>query len=150
MGFMDDVPDDPNKKPDNTYLCTITTSEAKVTKNGDKFGWNINLTITEGDYRNADIFDWHMICPVVGDEKQWKDASQRDLAAIKQRLLQFGVSHTKMSGFQSLEEMANFFPDLIGTENLAVKLRNNRIQEITLADPATVSGGTSSGLLGSI
>jgi hypothetical protein len=144
MSLMGNVPDDPYAKPDNKYLCTITQSEGKPTKGNDKYGWNLTFSIVEGDYKSADIFEWKMLCAWDGEKIVEEEVNRRDLSHIKQRMLQLGVSYDIINRWASVQEISDYLPELVGTENVVVTYKNNRIIKVEI-DGDLVSGSVSSG-----
>lgn len=51
---IDDIPDNPNHLPEDTYICRITKAEMRPTKNNaQKIGLTITYQIDEGEYASA-------------------------------------------------------------------------------------------------
>jgi hypothetical protein len=98
---IDDVPDNPNVLPDNTYKFNITEAKVGPTKDKSKTGITFRYQIVEGAWSTFfPIVDWVR----VPDAKTPREEIPRILSYIKMRLLAFGFS---------VEEIQNFGPKMI-------------------------------------
>lgn len=98
---IDDVPDNPNVLPNNTYKFSITGAEVKPTKDSSKTGITFRYQIVEGAWSTFfPIIDWVR----VPDANVKPDEMSRILSYIKMRLLAFGFT---------VEEIQNFGPKMI-------------------------------------
>jgi hypothetical protein len=101
MGFfdsvnVDDIPDNPNELPNNTYKFQVISAELKPTKNNDKTGITFKYQIVEGAWSNFfPLVDW---CRVP-DNNVKPDEVQRMLSYLKMRLIAFGFSPEEIQAF---------------------------------------------------
>lgn len=111
--------DNPFYKPDDTYLCLITSAGVKKSQKGTR-GWTIDYTIQEGKYKGRRIQEWKNIpwpwqvkgyeteeAMKNGGEKSEKIAedADRDLSFLKGRLKDFGIPEEQMNSIQPAEIM---------------------------------------------
>lgn len=98
---VDDIPDNPNDLPNNTYKFSITSAMVKPTKDNSKTGITFKYQIVEGPWASFfPIIDWVR----VPDGKTPADEVERILSYIKMRLLAFGFS---------VEEIQEFGPEMV-------------------------------------
>ncbi|MFE1914999.1 hypothetical protein [Streptomyces anandii] len=103
MGFfdsvnVDDIPDNPNELPNNTYKFQVISAVLDKTKNGDKTGITFKYQIIEGPWSNFfPIVDWVR----VPDGNVKPDEVQRMLSYLKMRLLAFGFSIDEIQTFDN-------------------------------------------------
>jgi hypothetical protein len=88
---IDDVPDNPNELPNNTYLFEVVQAKHSPTKNNaSKEGITFKYQIVQGPWSSFfPITDWSET-PVKGVTP--KDKAQLMLSYVKMRLLAFGYS----------------------------------------------------------
>jgi len=93
---VDDIPDNPNELPNNTYKFQVISAVLAPTKQGDKTGITFKYQIIEGSYSNFfPLVDWVR----VPDANTKKDEIQRMLSYLKMRLLAFGFSTEEIQAF---------------------------------------------------
>lgn len=137
MSFFDDVDvndisDDPNKLPNNTYLFKITSAKFGPTNDGNKTGITFKYQIVEGAYSTFfPLTDWVR----VPDKNTRPDEKPRMLSYLKMRLLAFGYTPDEIQGFGP-----KMVEDCIGREFFGTtsskkdpKTDNNQIRVHTFA-----------------
>lgn len=93
---VDDLPDNPNELPNNTYKFRVTSAEIKPTKSGDKTGITFKYQIVEGPYSNFfPLSDWTR----VPDSNTKSDEIERMLMYLKMRLVAFGFTMDEIQKF---------------------------------------------------
>lgn len=93
---VDDIADDPNNLPNDTYKFKVTQAELKLTKDGSKTGITFRYQIVEGQWSTFyPLVDWVQ----VPDKGVPKDERGRMLSYLKSRLLAFGFSTEEIQGF---------------------------------------------------
>jgi hypothetical protein len=93
---VDDIPDDPNNLPNNTYHFRVISAKLAPTANKDKTGITFKYQIVEGAYSSFfPLVDWVR----VPDAKVPKDERQRMLSYLKMRLLAFGYTPAEIQKF---------------------------------------------------
>ena len=105
---VDDIPDDPNELPNNTYMFKVTSAVIAKTKANPnkpekaiKTGITWKYQIIEGAWSTFfPLSDW-VQCP---DENTKPEEVTRMLSNIKMRLLAFGFS---------VDEIKDFGPEMI-------------------------------------
>lgn len=96
---VDDIPDDPNFLPNNTYKFEVVKADVGPTTQGDKTGILFRYQIREGEWSTFfPVTDWVR----VPDGNTRKDEMERMLSHLKMRLVGFGFSP---------EEIQKFGPD---------------------------------------
>ncbi|MFF5977047.1 hypothetical protein ACFY7C_36705 [Streptomyces sp. NPDC012769] len=98
---VDDIADNPNELPNNTYKFQVISAEVKPTKDNSKTGITFKYQIMEGAYANFfPLTDWVR----VPDANTKPDEIERILSYLKMRLIAFGFSP---------DEIANMGPETI-------------------------------------
>lgn len=105
---IDDIPDDPNALPNNTYKFKVTSAVFAKTKTDPskpdkviKDGITFKYQIVEGAWSSFfPLVDWVQ----VPDKNTKADEVSRMLSALKMRLLAFGFT---------VEEIKDFSPDMV-------------------------------------
>lgn len=121
---IDDIPDNPNELPNNTYTFQVTSAILKPTRDGGKTGITFKYQIVEGSWSNFfPLVDWVR----VPDDKTNPSEVQRMLSYLKMRLLAFGFSP---------EEIQDFGPDMVD------KCLNRRFYGTTSAKKDDNTGNT--------
>lgn len=93
---VDDVPDNPNELPNNTYKFQVTSAVLKPTNSGDKTGITFKYQIVDGSWSNFfPLVDWVR----VPDGNSKPDEVNRMLSYIKMRLLAFGFTPDEIQEF---------------------------------------------------
>ncbi|MGS2592210.1 hypothetical protein [Streptomyces hebeiensis] len=98
---IDDIPDNPNELPNNTYKFKVTSAKVGPTKDGSKTGISFKYQIIEGSYSSFfPLNDW---CRVP-DNKTNPDEVEKMLSYLKMRLLAWGFS---------IDEIQHFGPETV-------------------------------------
>jgi hypothetical protein len=98
---VDDIADDPNALPNNTYTMRIIGAKIGPTRDKSKTGITFRYQICEGPWSTFfALTDWVR----VPDANTKEDEIERILSYIKNRLLAFGYS---------VEEIAKFGPKMV-------------------------------------
>lgn len=93
---IDDIPDDPNSLPNNTYVFQVTGAKLGPTKDKSKNGITFRYQIIEGAWSTFfPITDWVQ----VPDDSVKAEEVDRMLSSIKMRLLAFGFPPEKIQKF---------------------------------------------------
>jgi hypothetical protein len=88
---VDDIPDNPNELPNNTYKFKVTSAKFAETKGGGKFGITFKYQICEGPWSTFfPLTDWVRV--PTKSEGLPKDERDRMLAYLKMRLIGFGYT----------------------------------------------------------
>lgn len=101
MGFfddhdVDDIPDDPNHLPDNTYAFEVVKAEINPTKDGSKTGIVFRYQILNGEWATFfPLSDWVR----VPDKNTESDKVSRILSHLKMRLVGFGFTNDEIQKF---------------------------------------------------
>lgn len=101
MGWFDsvnvnDIPDNPNELPDNTYKFQVTSAVLNPTKDKTKTGITFKYQIVEGAWSNFfPLVDWVR----VPDSNTKPDEIERMLSYLKMRLLAFGFTPDEIQDF---------------------------------------------------
>lgn len=90
---VDDIPDNPNHLPEDTYICRVAKAVLKPTANKDKIGLTISYQIIEGPYRTMFPFtEWlHVPRKSEIETEEDKVKAARNNAKLKQRYIAFGI-----------------------------------------------------------
>lgn len=97
----DDIPDNPNELPNNTYTMQVIDAKYGPTKGGDKMGILFKHQIIEGAWQTFfPLVDWIE----VPTDNTPADKVGRMLSALKMRLLAFGLT---------IKEIQDFGPDQV-------------------------------------
>lgn len=98
---VDDIPDNPNELPNNTYKFLVIGAVHRPTKDNSKTGITFKYQITEGSWSTFfPLVDWVR----TPDASMPNDEKQRLLSYLKMRLIAFGFS---------MDEIQNFGPDTL-------------------------------------
>jgi hypothetical protein len=98
---VDDIPDNPNELPNDTYKMQIISAKLGPTNDGKKTGIIFKYQIIEGPFSTFfPLVDWVQ----VPDSKVSPDNKPRMLSYIKMRLLAWGFS---------IEEIGQFGPKTV-------------------------------------
>lgn len=93
---VNDIADNPNELPNNTYRFKVTGAELRPTHDGSKQGITFRYQIIEGSYSTFfPLTDWVQ----VPDENTPDDKIDRMLSYLKMRLLAFGYSPDDIQEF---------------------------------------------------
>jgi hypothetical protein len=117
MGFfdnidIDDVPDNPNELPNDTYKFEVTSAKLGPTKDNSKIGITFKYQIIEGPWATFfPISDWVQ----VPDEKTPRDQVVRMLSSLKMRLLAFGFTPDQIKTWDKGHEMQCIKKRFFGT-----------------------------------
>lgn len=101
MGYFDDVdvddiPDNPNELPNNTYLFQVIDAKVGPTKDGSKTGILFKYQIIEGPWSSFfPLADWVR----VPDKNTKPDEIGRILSYLKMRLLAWGFTVNDIKAF---------------------------------------------------
>lgn len=99
---VDDVPDNPNELPNNTYLFEVISAVLGPTKDKSKTGITFKYQIVEGAWSSFfPIVDWVR----VPDANCTADEIPRMLSYLKMRLLAFGFSPEEIQEFGKGDEL---------------------------------------------
>lgn len=121
---VDDIPDNPNELPNNTYKFQVTSAELKPTRDGSKTGITFKYQIIEGAWSNFfPLVDWVR----VPDANTKPDEIERMLSYLKMRLLAFGFTPDEIQGFEPGSEVKCLQRAFYGTTS-AKKSDDNNIQ----------------------
>lgn len=132
MGFfanhnVDDIPDDPNALPNNTYHFQVTSAELKPTKDGSKTGITFKYQIISGPWSNFfPLTDWVQ----VPDEKTPADKIERMLSYLKMRLLAFNFTPDEIQEFDKANVPDTIRREFYGTTNLKKDGNNTQIRVV--------------------
>lgn len=100
---VDDIPDDPNALPNDTYKMKVTEAKIGPTQNGDKTGITFRYQIIEGSWKTFySLTDWVR----VPDGKENPEERPRMLSYLKTRLIGFGFDSDEIKSFgkETVEE----------------------------------------------
>lgn len=93
---VDDVPDNPNELPNNTYKFRVTAAKFGKTNAGDKVGITFKYQIVEGSWSSFfPLNEWVR----VPEPSLSKDERERMLSYLKMRLLAFGFVPEEIQKF---------------------------------------------------
>ena len=93
---VNDISDNPNELPPNTYKFRVISAKFAPTQGGDKHGITFKYQIVEGPYATFfPLTDWVRV--PVNDVP--KDEEERLLSYLKMRLLAFGFSLDEIQEF---------------------------------------------------
>jgi hypothetical protein len=111
---VDDIPDNPNELPNNTYKFRVTAAQHRPTKDNTKTGITFKYQIVDGPWSTFfPLVDWVQTpnASVPADEKQ------RLLSYLKMRLIAFGFDMSEIQSFgpATLEKCLN--REFYGTTN---------------------------------
>lgn len=101
MSFFDgedvnEIPDNPNELPNDTYKFQVISAELKPTNDGSKTGIVFKYQILEGPWKSFfPISDWVQ----VPDQNTRKDEKGRMLSNLKMRLLVWGFPIEEIQAF---------------------------------------------------
>lgn len=130
MGFfdsvnIDDIPDNPNELPNNTYKFQVISAELKPTKDNSKTGITFKYQIVEGSWSNFfPLVDW---CRVP-DASVKPDEMQRMLSYLKMRLIAFGFTPEDIQAFGPGDEAKCIGRDFYGTTSIKKDGDNTQIR----------------------
>lgn len=94
---VDDVPDNPNELPNNTYEFRVTSAKFGKTNAGDKVGITFKYQIVKGSWATFfPLNEWVR----VPDRHMANDEKQRTLSYLKMRLLAFGFTPEEIQRFK--------------------------------------------------
>ena len=109
---VDDIPDDPNALPNNTYKFQVISAKLAPTKDSTKTGITFKYQILEGAWSNFfPLVDWVQ----VPDERTKPDEIERMLSYLKMRLLAFGFSSDEIQEFEPGHELKCINRNFYGT-----------------------------------
>jgi hypothetical protein len=112
---IDDIPDNPNELPNNTYKFQVISAELKPTKDESKTGITFKYQIIEGSWSNFfPLVDW---CRVP-DAKVKPEEQQRMLSYLKMRLLAFGFTPEEIQEFGPGSELKTVGRNFYGTTSV--------------------------------
>lgn len=137
---IDEIPDNPNELPNNTYKFQITSAELKPTKDKSKTGITFKYQIIEGPWANFfPLVDWVR----VPDQGTKPDEIERMLSYLKMRLLAFGFTPDEIQEFEPGSEMQTLNRVFYGTTS-ARKDKDNNVQiRVVKFDPVSEDGDSS-------
>lgn len=146
MGFfdsvnVDDIPDNPNELPNNTYLFQVTSAELKPTKDGSKTGITFKYQIIEGAWSTFfPLVDWVR----VPDANCKADEIPRMLSYLKMRLLAFGFTPDEIQEWDKGHEVKTLNRRFYGTTSAKTEGSNTqiRVQKFDPFDPDAMTGDT--------
>lgn len=100
---VDDIPDNPNELPNNTYKFQVISAKLGETANKTKTGITFKYQIVEGPWSTFfPITDW---VQVPDGNVGTKEEKQRMLSYLKMRLLAWGFTTEEIQGFGPGDEM---------------------------------------------
>jgi hypothetical protein len=112
---IDDIPDNPNELPNNTYHFKVTDAQLKPTKDSSKTGITFRYQIIKGSWSNFfPLVDWVR----VPDDKVSPDQLQRLLSYLKMRLLAFGFTPEEIQEFGPDSEKKCIGREFYGTTSI--------------------------------
>ena len=127
MSYFDDVdaneiPDNPNELPNDTYKMKVISAKLAPTNAGDKTGITFKYQIIEGPWSTFfPISDWVQ----VPDGKMPKDERTRHLSNLKMRLLAWGFTLEDIQSFGKDSEKECIGRTFYGTTSLKKDLKAN-------------------------
>lgn len=129
---VDDVPDNPNELPNNTYKFRVTAAKFGKTNAGDKVGITFKYQIVEGSWSSFfPLNEWVR----VPEKSMPKDEKQRILSYLKMRLLGFGFTPEEIQKFSPGMVSDCVHREFYGTTS-AKKDKDNRINiKVVKFDP---------------
>jgi hypothetical protein len=93
---VDDIPDNPNELPNNTYKFRITAVQHRPTKDNSKTGITFKYQIVEGSWSTFfPLVDWVR----TPEASMPQDEKQRLLSYLKMRLMAFGFDMGEIQSF---------------------------------------------------
>lgn len=93
---IDDVPDNPNELPNNTYKFRVISAKFGKTRAGDKVGITFKYQIVEGSWSSFfPLNEWVRVPEPTLPE----DERERMLSYLKMRLLAFGFTPEEIQKF---------------------------------------------------
>lgn len=129
---VDDIPDNPNELPNNTYKFQVTSVELKPTKDKSKTGITFKYQIIEGAWSNFfPLVDWVR----VPDANTKPDEIERMLSYLKMRLLAFGFSLDEIQEFDKGDEIKCLRREFWGTTYAKKGDDNNTQIRVQKFDP---------------
>jgi len=94
---IDDIPDNPNELPNNTYKFRVTSAKFGKTQAGDKYGITFKYQIIEGAWSSFfPLTEWLR----VPEKDMPKDEKKRFLSYLKQRFVAFGFAPEEIQNFK--------------------------------------------------
>lgn len=142
MSYFDDVdaneiPDNPNELPNDTYKMKVIAAKLAPTNAGDKTGITFKYQIIEGPWSTFfPISDWVQ----VPDGKMTKDDRTRHLSNLKMRLLAWGFELEEIQRFGKDSEKECIGRTFYGTTSLKKDLKANTTN-IRIFKFAPLTGG---------
>jgi hypothetical protein len=91
----------------DTYKMVVSSAEAKLTKNGNKLGLNINYTVVSGPKKGLSAYEWLWIprksVPVDGEiiDETKQEHAARSIANLQSRMRAFGIPEARMNDADS-------------------------------------------------
>lgn len=128
MSYFDDedvneIPDNPNELPNDTYKFKVISAEKKPTNDGSKTGIVFKYQIIEGPWSTFfPISDWVQ----VPDKNTRKDEKRRMLSNLKMRLLAWGFTIDEISEFGPGSEKDCIGRTFFGTSFLKKDLKSQQ------------------------
>lgn len=93
---VDDIPDNPNELPNNTYKFRVTSAQHRPTRDNSKTGITFKYQIVEGSWSTFfPLVDWVR----TPDASMPNDEKQRLLSYLKMRLIAFGFDMGEIQQF---------------------------------------------------
>jgi hypothetical protein len=141
---VDEIPDNPNHLPEDTYTCRIIKADLKPTKNGDKIGLTLNYQITEGPYSTAfPITEW-LWCPrkprkedgSVDKDYEWTPEETRANSRLKKHFLAAGYGIDEVRKTKPSELIGKYIK--VRTKN---KTDDSGMERVNVAGVLAVSSG---------
>lgn len=118
---IDEIPDNPNFIPDNTYKCCVVGAEEKLTQNEDKNGLTIEWQIVEGDFTSAFPFKHWLQIPLDDQPDEYYSSPEvmKMMSYVKKLYLGLGFTEDELATVET--------QDLITREAyVTVKNRQNK------------------------
>lgn len=129
---VDDIPDNPNELPNNTYKFRVISAQHRPTRDGSKSGITFKYQITEGSWSTFfPLVDWVR----TPDSSMSKDEKERLLSYLKMRLISFGFDMGEIQQFgpSTLEKCLN--REFYGTTSFKKNEDNTTNIKVVKFDP---------------
>jgi len=115
---IDEIPDNPNHLPEDTYTCQITEASMGLTNKKDKVGLTIKYQIVEGAYSTAFPFtEWIQVPVKAPGQEEWTPEQIKMQSRIKK--------HYEAAGFGA-DEMKGIKPSMMIGRILKVTTKNKK------------------------
>lgn len=140
---IDDIPDNPNVLPNNTYKFRVISAKLGPTRDESKVGITFKYQIVEGAFSTFfPLIDWIQ----VPDGNTKREDKTRMLSYLKMRLLAWGFTTDEIKAFKPGYELKTVNRVFFGT-TFVQKGKNGNTDNIKVQKFDPIDGGSGSDLV---